>query len=190
LSEPFVRTQLVKGSYKTIVQLPKYVDFGEWVALNIFEFYHHLNLFFGVVSDYCTPQSCPSMSAGSNTNYLYVDNSGQAVNLPACQYIEYVLGWILSKLNDKSVFPVKTGGVFPPNFLKDCKNISRQMFRIFAHIYHSHFDVLLHLSLEAHWNSFFGHFVSFLKEFNLLDRAEMEPLFSLIDNFETQGKII
>lgn len=190
LSEPFVKTQLVKGSYKTIVQLPKYVDFGEWIALNIFEFYHHLNLFYGVVSDYCTVEKCPTMSAGPTTNYLWLDNSGQSINLPAQQYIEYVLSWILSKLNDKSVFPVKSGGVFPPNFLKDCKNISRQMFRIFAHIYHNHFEIFIHLSLEAHWNSFFGHFISFVKEFDFFDRSEMEPLLPLIDNFQNQGKII
>lgn len=190
LSEPFVKTQLVKGSYKTIVQLPKYVDSGEWIALNIFEFYHHLNMFYGVVTDYCTPENCPSMNAGSSTNYLWMDNTGQAVNLPAQQYIDYVLSWTLSKLNDKSVFPVKSGGVFPANFLKDCKNISRQMFRIFAHIYHNHFETLVHLSLEAHWNSFFGHFISFVKEFNLFDRTEMEPLLPLIDDFQNQGKII
>ncbi len=32
--QPFVRTSLVKGSFKTIVVLPKYVDELEWLALN------------------------------------------------------------------------------------------------------------------------------------------------------------
>lgn len=55
LSEPFVRTALVKGSFKTIVQLPKYVDLGEWIALNVFEFFTNLNQFYGVVAEYVTP---------------------------------------------------------------------------------------------------------------------------------------
>lgn len=34
LCNPFVRSSLIKGSYKTIVVLPKYVDQREWVAVN------------------------------------------------------------------------------------------------------------------------------------------------------------
>ncbi|KAM3126340.1 hypothetical protein CJJ07_004837 [Candidozyma auris] len=190
MCEPFVKTALVKGSFKTIVQLPKYVDYGEWLSLNIFELYNHLNQFYGIISDYITPETNPTMNAGPNMNYLWIDTNGQPVNLPADQYIEYVLTWISNKINDQSVFPTKDGGAFPPNFIKDCKNIVRQMFRIFAHIYHNHFDKLVHLSLEAHWNSFFAHFISFCKEFNLIEKKELMPLLPLIKNFEVQGKII
>ena len=62
LSEPFVRTALVKGSFKTIVQLPKYVDLGEWIALNVFEFFTNLNQFYGVVAEYVTPDAYPTMN--------------------------------------------------------------------------------------------------------------------------------
>jgi MOB kinase activator 1 len=34
LCNPFVRSALIKGSFKTIVVLPKYVDHKEWVAVN------------------------------------------------------------------------------------------------------------------------------------------------------------
>ena len=34
LCNPFVRSALIKGSFKTIVVLPKYVDQREWVAVN------------------------------------------------------------------------------------------------------------------------------------------------------------
>lgn len=190
MCEPFVKTALVKGSFRTIIQLPKYVDFGEWLALNIFEMFNNLNQFYGVLAEYTTPDQYPTMNAGPGINYLWIDGSGQPVDLPANQYIDLVMTWILAKLNDQSVFPTKNGGAFPPNFLKDCKNISRQMFRVFAFIYYNHFERILHLSLEAHWNSFFAHFISFVKEFSLIDRKEMEPLLPLIENFEQQGKII
>jgi hypothetical protein len=34
LSSPFADAALVKGNFKTIVMLPKYVDIMEWVAVN------------------------------------------------------------------------------------------------------------------------------------------------------------
>lgn len=190
MCQPFVKTALVKGSFKTIVQLPKYVDYGEWLSLNIFEMYGLLNQFYGVISEYVTPEQYPTMNAGPNTNYVWKDANGQSINLPALQYIDYVLTWINNKLNDQSIFPTRNGGEFPPTLIKDCKNIARQMFRIFAHIYHNHFEKFVHLSLEAHWNSFFAHFISFCKEHNLLDRSELVPLLPLIENLELQGKII
>ena len=86
LSSPFVEAALVKGNFKTIVMLPKYVNIMEWVAMNsmcssprtythpkangphitpaVFDFYTNLNEFYGVVAECCTQQSCPTMSAG------------------------------------------------------------------------------------------------------------------------------
>lgn len=190
LSEPFVRTALVKGSFKTIVQLPKYVDVGEWIALNVFEFYTNLNQFYGVIAEYVTPDMYPTMNAGSHTDYLWLDANNRQVSLPAGQYIDLALTWINNKVTDQNLFPTKNGTPFPQSFLRDIQRIMIQMFRIFAHIYHHHFDKIVHLSLEAHWNSFFAHFISFAKEFNLIDRREMYPLTPLIENLEKQGKII
>lgn len=190
LSEPFVRTALVKGSFKTIVQLPKYVDVGEWIALNVFEFYTNLNQFYGVIAEYVTPDMYPTMNAGSHTDYLWLDANNRQVSLPAGQYIDLALTWINNKVTDQNLFPTKNGMPFPQSFLRDIQRIMIQMFRIFAHIYHHHFDKIVHLSLEAHWNSFFAHFISFAKEFNLIDRREMYPLTPLIENLEKQGKII
>ncbi|CAI5758889.1 unnamed protein product [Candida verbasci] len=189
LCEPYVKMSLVKGSFKTIVTIPKYVDYYEWLAINVFEMFNNLNRFYGVVQEYVTPDAFPTMNAGPNTNYLWVDSSGQAINLPACQYIDYVVTWISNKTNDQSVFPTKSGGSFPPNFIKDCKNICRQLFRIFAFIYYNQFETILHLTLEAHWNSFFAHFISFNAEFNLLDKKELEPLRPLIEKLQQLGKI-
>lgn len=91
LSEPFVKTALVKGSFKTIVQLPKYVDQNEWIALNIFEMYNNLNQFYGIIAEYVKPELFPTMNAGPKTDYLWVDQNNKTIQLPANQYIEYVL---------------------------------------------------------------------------------------------------
>ncbi|CDK24203.1 unnamed protein product [Kuraishia capsulata CBS 1993] len=190
MCEPFVETALVKGSFKTIVQLPKYVDYCEWLALSVFETFNHLNKFYGIISEYITPDKYPTMTADPGTEYLWVTANQKTVSLPAHQYIDFALTWISNKINDQTAFPTKSGTSFPKTFIRDVKNICRQMFRIFAHIYHNHFDKIVHLSLEAHWNSFFAHFISFMAEFDLIERKELAPLLPLIEVFESQGKII
>ncbi|KAK9450177.1 Mob1/phocein [Limtongia smithiae] len=188
LAQPFVRTALVKGSFKTIVVLPKYVEPGEWFALNAFEFFTYLNMVYGILSEFCTPKTCPSMSAGPGIDYTWLDMSKKQMRLPASTYIDYVLTWTSNKLSDQTLFPTKAGVPFPASFPSTLQSIFKQMFRIFAHIYYNHFEIIVHLSFEAHWNSFFAHFISFSKEFDLLDRRDTEPLRELIESFEAQGK--
>ena len=186
LCQPFVRTALVKGSFATIVVLPKYVEQNEWLALNIFEFFTHLNHFYSTVAEFCTPASCPSMSAGPGLDYTWLDQNRKQMRLPASQYIDYVLAWINNRVNEEGLFPTKANSTFGPNFLPTAKTMVKQMFRVFAHIYHAHFDAIVHLGLEGHWNSFFQHFVAFGREFALLDARDVEPLAVLIQVFQQQ----
>lgn len=86
LCQPFVKAALVKGSFKTIVAPPKYVDVNEWVAINsesdplvervsvfglmaislsVFDFYNNLNHFYGAIAEFCGPHECHTMSAAS-----------------------------------------------------------------------------------------------------------------------------
>ena len=62
--------------------MPKYVDPNEWLAVNsthyllilgkalilvcllAFDFFNHINSFYGAVAEFCTQQSCAIMSAG------------------------------------------------------------------------------------------------------------------------------
>ncbi|KIJ17613.1 hypothetical protein PAXINDRAFT_111026 [Paxillus involutus ATCC 200175] len=109
LCSPFVEAALVKGNFKTIVVLPKYVDVMEWVAVNVFDFYTNLNEFYGVISECCTQQSCPAMSAGPNLNYTWINQDRKSVNLAAPTYIDYVMTWVQNLLDDENVFPTKSG---------------------------------------------------------------------------------
>ena len=190
LSEPFVSTSLVKGSFKTIVKLPKYVDLKEWVALNVFEFYTNLSQFYSVIQEYVTPEQYPTMNAGPGVDYLWLDANNKNIILPANQYIDLALSWINNKITDRSLFPTSNGIQFAANFPRDVQRIMIQMFRIIAHIYYHHFDKIVHLSLEAHWNSFFAHFISFINEYRIIDEREIMPLRKLITAFESQGRII
>jgi len=169
LCSPFVEAALVKGNFKTIVMLPKYVDIMEWVAVNIFDFYTNLNEFYGVITECCTAQACPTMSAGQTLNYTWINQDRKSVNLAAPTYIDYVMTWIQNLINDEATFPTKAGREFPKSFPSTVKHVYRQLLRVFAHIYHSHFQQILHLRSEPHFNSLFAHFLSFGREYELLE---------------------
>lgn len=64
-----------------------------------------------------------------------------------------------------------------------------QLFRLFAHIYHDHYDKVLALNEEPHFNSLFAHFISFSREFDLLDKKEIQPLAELVDTMLKNGVI-
>lgn len=188
LRQPFVHSALVKGSFQTIVEVPRYVDQYEWIALNIFEFNSNIKQFVTLLSDYIDHSH--TMSAGPGYDYLWIDTNKQTVRLPAAVYIEFTFSWISTKLDDPALFPTRPGVPFPPNFPALVKSIYSQLFRIFAYIYHNQFDKIVHLSLEPHLNSLFCHFTSFGKTFDLIDKNESVPLQQLIQSMELQGKIV
>ncbi|GAA5948128.1 hypothetical protein JCM3765_007121 [Sporobolomyces pararoseus] len=169
---PFVKAALVKGNFKTIVALPKYVDVNEWVAVNLVDLFNNLNLFYSVVTEFCTVENNPTMSAGPGMDYTWIDANRKRVKLPAPQYIDYVLTWVEGLIKDEAVFPTKAGREFSPNFPSVARHIYTQLLRIFAHLYHAHYQVYLHLSAEGHLNSLFAHFLTFGREFDLLEPKE------------------
>jgi len=105
-------------------------------------------------------------------DYTWIDASRKRVKLPAPQYIDYVLTWVEGLIKDEAVFPTKAGREFSPNFPSVARHIYTQLLRIFAHLYHAHYDAYLHLSMEGHLNSLFAHFLTFGREFDLLEPKE------------------
>ena len=56
------------------------------------------------------------------------------------------------------------------------KNIFKRLFRVYAHMYHSHIEKIIALGAEPHLNTCFKHFMYFVLEFSLVERKELEPL--------------
>lgn len=65
------------------------------------------------------------------------------------------------QLDDPSIFPQTYGVAFPGHFLEDVKTLFKRLFRVYAHIYHSHFKHVCALGAEAHLNTCFKHFMYF-----------------------------
>lgn len=46
-----------------MVKLPEGEDENEWLAVNMVDFYNQINLLYGAITEFCSPQSCPEMKA-------------------------------------------------------------------------------------------------------------------------------
>lgn len=77
------------------------------------------------------------------------------------------MNWVQGMLDDEKIFPSKIGVPFPPNFLATIKSIVRRLFRVYAHLYNHHFAQLCALSIEAHINTSYRHFLIFVNEVGL-----------------------
>ncbi|CAK5270454.1 unnamed protein product [Mycena citricolor] len=173
LSRPFADAALVKGNFKTIVMQPKYVDPNEWVAVNIYDFYTNLNEFYGVLTECCTQQSCPTMSGGPTLNYLWVQDR-KKVTLSAPTYIDFVMSTVQNLIADENVFPTKSSQPFDKDtFPATVKQVYTQLLRVFAHLYHAHYSAILHLRAEPHFNSLFAHFLAFGTQYGLFDERDI-----------------
>jgi hypothetical protein len=77
----FAEATLGSGSLKKAVKLPEGEDENEWLAVNgiihqksssswisclrsaVVDFYNQINLLYGAITEFCSPQSCPEMKA-------------------------------------------------------------------------------------------------------------------------------
>ncbi|CEJ90515.1 Putative Mob1/phocein family protein [[Torrubiella] hemipterigena] len=92
----------------------------------------------------------------------------------------------LSNPGDPEWFGKRSG--FPENFIEVCQMIFRQMFRVYSHLYWSHFtEPFYHLNLEKQLNSCFSHFILTATALDMLQQSELEPMQPLIDLWAANG---
>lgn len=187
-----MKATLGGGELRHTVKLPPGEDLNEWIAVNTVHFYNAANMIYGTCVEFCTENSCPVMCAGRN-EYLWKDgvHYKKPTRVPAPVYIDELLNWVNSQIADPALFPVDDRAQFPPKFMSKVKNIYKRMFRLYAHIYWSHFEKIRSIGANAHLNTCFKHFIYFILEFNLVDKKSLTPLEKFIDKFrdaDTGGK--
>jgi len=181
----YAEATLGSGDVKLAVALPEGEDLREWLAVHTVDFFNQVNMLYGTIMNFCTPSECPVMSAGAKYEYMWADGviHKTAVKCSAPEYVDYLMCWIQEQLDDEEVFPSRVGAPFPRNY-EDCvKNMFKRLFRVYAHIYHSHFQQVVSLEEEAHLNTSFKHFIFFVKEFELVGDKELAPMSELIASF-------
>jgi MOB kinase activator 1 len=134
------------------------------------DFFNQVNMLYSTITEFCSPTACPTMSAGQRYEYLWADPSrttpgSEPLKMSAPEYVDTLMTYIQSRIDDEGTFPAKLGVPFPKGFGGTVRTIWRRLFRVYAHVYCEHFSVVVGLGLESHLNTSFKHFVLFAKEF-------------------------
>ncbi|KAJ9533071.1 hypothetical protein QJQ45_018172 [Haematococcus lacustris] len=185
-----IEATLGSGNIMAAVQLPPGEDLQEWLAVNTVDFYNAVSVLYATLGEFCTDRTCEVMSASSKYEYLWADGVKvrKPIRLSAPEYIDKLFDWIEAQIDDETVFPQQFGMPFPPNFLDVTKTIYKRLFRVYAHMYHSHFKQICSLDEEAHLNTCFKHFIFFTLHYRLVDEKELAPLQELIDQFTGKAR--
>lgn len=175
-----------KGVLNQAVKLPKGENIDEWIAVHCVDFYNQINMLYGSITEFCSPQTCPRMIATNEYEYLWNVHPGKPpISLPAPKYVDYLIRWCQQQFDDESYFPSKPGAPFPKDF-KDsiARPILKRLFRVYAHIYCHHFNEILELNLQTVLNTSFRHVCLFSEEFHILKTNDYGPLLELVIEFK------
>ncbi|KAI7726966.1 hypothetical protein M8C21_011391 [Ambrosia artemisiifolia] len=125
---------LGSGNLREAVRLPPGEDINEWLAVNTVDFFNQVNLLYGTLTEFCTPEICPTMTAGPKYEYRWADGVQikKPIEVSAPKYVEFLMDWIESQLDDESIFPQRLGAPFPANFRDVVKTIFKRLFREFS----------------------------------------------------------
>lgn len=172
---------LGSGGLYDQVRLPPGASEDEWLAVKTVEIFGELNLLTGAFRDICTQESCPKMCAGT-FEYRWADGVKypKAVRMSAPLYMETLLSWVDEQLGDEKFLPVEPGIPFVASYRKGMRTIYKRLFRIFAHLCHSHGQEMVEMECDAHVKHCFRHFIYMVKEFNLVEDSELDPLKELV----------
>lgn len=165
------------------VKLPRGIDRNEWVASMMFSIMEEVVQLVSLMDGLCTEDTCARMTAGKYTSYSWADEKHPIpCQLSAPEYMRTLVAYAEARMADRSVVPID-GSPFPPEFEEMVRTLCKRFFRVYAHVYLSHFQLIHENGVEAHVNCLFKRFLYFVKEFNLVSAQDMQPLAQLIANF-------
>ena len=102
-------------------------------------------------------------------------------NVIQCSIIQYILFLLWAYIHVLlSSLVLYLATPFPKTFMQSIKVIFTRMFRIFAIVYHHHYEALHELGAVSHLNTSFKHFIFFIWEYDLVSDAEQEALQDII----------
>lgn len=167
---------------KNMVKLPKNFNgnSNHWIANHTIDFFQLISLLSIQlhVTKICTEETCPIMNNGTSSEYVWrVGALKQSV--PAHEYIALLLNTIEEQIYNPEIFPTEEHR-YPDDFDQITQGIFRRLFRVFTHVFTSHYDNLERRGLNATFNTIFIHFMHFSEEFNLMSPAELQPAQALL----------
>ncbi|KAF0977051.1 hypothetical protein FDP41_003704 [Naegleria fowleri] len=148
------------------VKLPPGENVNEWISFHMIDFYNKINAIFVLATCICGETQVPKKYK-------------KATEVSAPEYIALSIDKIENLLNDTTIF--STSGDFPKDFRKIVKDMSKKIFRVYAHVFHQHFNEVKERKMETNFLFAFKHFLFFAMEFRLLNEKELEPMVSWIE---------
>lgn len=146
----------------------------------------------------------------TRTTYTWIDTKQNPINLPAPTYIKHIQTWVSGKIQDPTLFPSDTftsapplpkvedmqqdpnhwrgkSSGFPQRFEHEVKNMFKQMFRCYAHLYWQHWIQFWELSMSRELNTCFVHFMNVGRTYQILTDKDIEPMMPLVELWVKQG---
>ncbi|EKG07005.1 cell cycle associated protein MOB1, putative [Trypanosoma cruzi] len=184
----FAKSLVRSGDLSKAVRLPQGANPNHWLSVHTVDFYNITNVLYGSLTEFCTTSSCPVMSSGPRYEYLWKDppEYPKATKVSAPEYVRLLMEWIEKQINDERIFPSEDRNPYPPDFVERVKICFKRLFRVYAHVYYSHFAKIRELQEESHINTALKHFMYFVWEFDLIPREEVSPLHELLINLMGQ----
>eukprot|EP01103_Thecamoeba_quadrilineata_P006036 TRINITY_DN15773_c0_g1_i1.p1 TRINITY_DN15773_c0_g1~~TRINITY_DN15773_c0_g1_i1.p1 ORF type:complete len:453 (+),score=51.63 TRINITY_DN15773_c0_g1_i1:146-1504(+) len=152
---------------------------NEWLIHNVIEYYNKINRLFYLLDKECTTTGCPEMSAGPRFPYLWSDGKIHPTKVSAPDYIDRFLTWMNEIFDD--VFPIKVDRPLPNNFLMIVKTIFQRFIRVYAHVYHSHFQKMTKLGEVGSLNGSFSRLYLLGTEYRLLEEEDVAPFIATVE---------
>nr|POE47407.1 maintenance of ploidy protein mob2 [Quercus suber] len=201
---------IVKGNFMTLAAKPALVSEAEWIAHQIAEQYRLLSGMLKCVEGENRSTGRGVCNETNSVTYTWIDTNRNPINLPAPIYIKHIQTWVSGKVQDPGTFPSesfisappiptttqvqgdtnywfgKSDG-FPQRFETEVRNMYKQMFRCYAHLYWAHWMDFWHLNCYRDLNTCFVHFVNVGRIFSLFSEKDIEPMKPLIDLWVQQG---
>lgn len=173
------RSTLGSGVIRQAVLLPATEVLNGWFAVNTLDFFNDFSLLWGIINP--GPELIGT-GFPNGIEYHWADSRNQLtpIRCSAVQYIDYVVNWVETLLNDNSLFPDAYDYNFSNGYSPTLKRVYTRLFRCFAIVYSSHYTALEELNATAHINTLFKHFMYFHWEFNIIDEFELEVIHEIV----------
>ncbi|GMT07698.1 hypothetical protein PENTCL1PPCAC_29872, partial [Pristionchus entomophagus] len=159
-----------------IVQLPPGIDRNEWVATHMIGLFDNSNALCGIVTEMCTPVTCPHMSYPGTSKAPYFDEKNKRHHYPAMQYVDAVMSYCEQTCRDEKIFPTRHGAPFNANFDVATKKMAKFLWHSLGHLYTRHWDELDALNLRPQIGLVMTHLARFCAVFGLLDPKDQNLL--------------
>jgi hypothetical protein len=178
LRDEFARERLLSIDLSAFVVRPKSIEYNEWLATHVIWFAEHVNLMCGALSEFCQLATCPAMTVPGNV-LQWIDEKNKKRSCSAPDYINLVMSFTHGCLKDESIFPTKYGQKFSSDIEAIMRKMVRLLLHVVGHIYHAHYQPVVHLGLHPHLNTVTYHLVTFAHCFHLVDERDLQPLTDL-----------